>query len=355
MTVWGADTDALDHLAITFDNNAEMIKSHRARINHAIHTAPWHGANADRFRDNWNRDYMRSLLAAADSLHEAASILRRNAAEQRSASGGSTSSGGIGAVLTVGAGVVGAVAHGSHGWLPNLMHDARHAWDQAAHVAHEVVVSPQFDIIVSSSHTIASVLATAAPLVLLAGPELAPLSGALLAAAAVSQAVYVGGTAAQMANGAKPFNAMTLVEGGVELAVDVVGAGAASGSGGLLREAANATNASGVNHIPISQVEGIVKAFPDISVQSAMRLTTALDVAHTAISEWQDGQALIHDVQSGDYSSAVIDGVKSGLDLAGVVSDTDLAKVVDASTTLVDVATPETPSSSPNTDGSGVW
>ncbi|MCU1498034.1 MAG: hypothetical protein JWM47_1987, partial [Acidimicrobiales bacterium] len=61
-----------------------------------IHASPWHGRKADRFRHQWDGEYRRSIGMAAQFLDEAAEILRRNAREQRDASGVGGGGGGYG-------------------------------------------------------------------------------------------------------------------------------------------------------------------------------------------------------------------------------------------------------------------
>jgi hypothetical protein len=135
---WGADPDALDRLAAQVDSWATLLSQYRVTLNAHIHSAPWHGQEADRFRQTWSSRLSPSLASTVSALQTAHVALQRNAEEQRNASGaGSTSalpkvSGGISPstvsrlskdARSVGAGVLGVFAlHGavsalgSSGW-----------------------------------------------------------------------------------------------------------------------------------------------------------------------------------------------------------------------------------------------
>lgn len=96
----GADADELDRLARKFDTTATALSTLAKVIGVALRAAPWFGGNADGFRRSWTSGYARDLADGAGFLQTSASVLRRNAQEQRDASaptgwGGSGLVGGV--------------------------------------------------------------------------------------------------------------------------------------------------------------------------------------------------------------------------------------------------------------------
>ncbi len=83
---WGADPDALDRLAAQMDAWATLLARHRVTLNAHIHSAPWRGQEADRFRQTWNSRLSPSLVGSVNALHAAQGSLKQNAAQQRQAS-----------------------------------------------------------------------------------------------------------------------------------------------------------------------------------------------------------------------------------------------------------------------------
>jgi hypothetical protein len=86
----GADIDQLRRLSRTFRDCADRLLSVGGETNGRLLGARWVGADADRFRGQWQRESMRYLHAAADRLHTAAMTLQRNADEQQQASAADT-------------------------------------------------------------------------------------------------------------------------------------------------------------------------------------------------------------------------------------------------------------------------
>lgn len=85
-TMWGADADALDALAVQVRSSGRGLDGTQARLSRSIHASPWRGPNADRFRHQWDGEYRRSMLAASSFLDDAGEALERNADQQRTAS-----------------------------------------------------------------------------------------------------------------------------------------------------------------------------------------------------------------------------------------------------------------------------
>lgn len=86
----GADADDLDRVANAMITNAGRMAGTSQRIGRTIHSAPWHGRSADRFRQQWNSQHSRALIDASGFLTKGAGTLRRNAQEQRNASEGTS-------------------------------------------------------------------------------------------------------------------------------------------------------------------------------------------------------------------------------------------------------------------------
>lgn len=87
MGVVGADAGALEALASEMRAAADELRRTRQQVNGPVHSAPWHGRSADRFRQQWDGQHQRSLASAAAFLERTGDDLLRQAAEQRSASG----------------------------------------------------------------------------------------------------------------------------------------------------------------------------------------------------------------------------------------------------------------------------
>ena len=83
----GADPEALDQLAGSFERQARFLDATAQRVRSQIHASPWQGGAANRFRADWDSTHMPRLRQTAGSLRTAATHLRRQAQEQRNASG----------------------------------------------------------------------------------------------------------------------------------------------------------------------------------------------------------------------------------------------------------------------------
>jgi len=97
--VYGADVAQLRSTAAEFERTAQELGAIRTLLSGSVARTPWRGADAERFRGEWDRDHARALTVAAQRLQDAANTLRRNAdaQEQTSAAAG-------GALLGAGAG-----------------------------------------------------------------------------------------------------------------------------------------------------------------------------------------------------------------------------------------------------------
>ena len=115
--MYGSNPDQLDALAARFEAAADELDHLRVRVGSSLHTLGWHGSDGDAFRSQWSGLHQGKLLNAAVAIREAARGLRRNAAEQRSASaadggGSSVGVGGAGGFVRIpgGVGVPGSVS-----------------------------------------------------------------------------------------------------------------------------------------------------------------------------------------------------------------------------------------------------
>ncbi|MBY5161283.1 WXG100 family type VII secretion target [Salsipaludibacter albus] len=117
--VLGADPDQLETLAGRFERRASELAGSRSSLTAMLSRVPWVGADADRFRTTWRREQSRHLDLVVDDLRSMAADLRREAADQRSTSGGMQGSGSAGGVP---AGVAGTDPGGGladHGGAPD--------------------------------------------------------------------------------------------------------------------------------------------------------------------------------------------------------------------------------------------
>ncbi|MBN3458849.1 hypothetical protein JNN96_32960 [Mycobacterium sp. DSM 3803] len=89
MVMQGADVAQLRTLASQLTKGADSLET-TARTLHSLVNGitQWHGADAQRFRSEWNGASAHALSTAAKALREAEKILRRNADEQENASDG---------------------------------------------------------------------------------------------------------------------------------------------------------------------------------------------------------------------------------------------------------------------------
>lgn len=83
----GADPDELERVGIRIEKTGRRIGGVGVRLQRALQSAPWHGGNADRFRQEFSSVHARAIAEAAAFLDDAYETLKRNADEQRRASG----------------------------------------------------------------------------------------------------------------------------------------------------------------------------------------------------------------------------------------------------------------------------
>ena len=107
MAQLGADDVEVDRLATTFDRTATRLTTIEESISSSVRSVSWHGPDADAFRGKWNSGMRSQLATVSQRLGVVAKSLRRQAADQRTASEGSGA-----ANVFVAAGVGYAMRHG---------------------------------------------------------------------------------------------------------------------------------------------------------------------------------------------------------------------------------------------------
>ena len=83
----GADTDALRAQTVALHDAAEALTACAQRTGQTLDAVAWHGADADRTRDEWHTQHARSLLTCSAAMNEAARRLLDEADAQDRASG----------------------------------------------------------------------------------------------------------------------------------------------------------------------------------------------------------------------------------------------------------------------------
>jgi uncharacterized protein YukE len=98
MAVYGADVEQLKSLARQFSRAADELQSNSSSVTSVVNSvAAWKGPDAGAFRASWNGEHTQKIASTVRALHAAAEDLKRNAAEQTTAStDGQGGSGGTG-------------------------------------------------------------------------------------------------------------------------------------------------------------------------------------------------------------------------------------------------------------------
>lgn len=84
----GADVAQLRTLASQLTKGAEQLDSASKGLHSLVNSMQWRGADAQRFRSEWNGASVHALSRAASALRDAEKVIRRNADEQENASSG---------------------------------------------------------------------------------------------------------------------------------------------------------------------------------------------------------------------------------------------------------------------------
>jgi uncharacterized protein YukE len=92
----GGDPEQMRTLARAFEQAAQRLENVGREVSSRLSGTPWTGPDADRYRSQWHGESLAKMRGVASALHDAASSLLRNAAEQEkvsSDSGGAVPSG----------------------------------------------------------------------------------------------------------------------------------------------------------------------------------------------------------------------------------------------------------------------
>jgi uncharacterized protein YukE len=94
MAISGADVEQLRSAATRLQNGANALEESSKFLSGLINNATtWRGADAERFRSQWNNVSLPGITRAADALRQGAEELRREANEQETASGSGANGG----------------------------------------------------------------------------------------------------------------------------------------------------------------------------------------------------------------------------------------------------------------------
>ena len=139
-TLWGADVEQLRTLAQQFSKTADLLQQQSTQLSSQINNNPaWKGADAQRFRSDWNSSHRTLLQQTVSRLQQESKVLLRNADEQEKAStkgSGSGAGGGPGTGSPVGnngprPAIPGQGSNDPWGpdWLTNPNSPFRSGWD----------------------------------------------------------------------------------------------------------------------------------------------------------------------------------------------------------------------------------
>lgn len=86
-TLWGADVEQLRTLAQQFSKTADLLQQQSTQLSSQINNNPaWKGADALRFRSDWNGNHRMLLQQTVSRLQQESKVLLKNADEQEKAS-----------------------------------------------------------------------------------------------------------------------------------------------------------------------------------------------------------------------------------------------------------------------------
>jgi len=86
MAMVGADVEQLNQLAAQLNNKANDIQNVISQLTSAINSVEWKGNDANRFRSDWQGQYVSQLKQVVNALQQASQNAKRNAQEQANVS-----------------------------------------------------------------------------------------------------------------------------------------------------------------------------------------------------------------------------------------------------------------------------
>lgn len=87
MAFVGADVEQLNQLAAQLNTKANDIQNVISQLTSAINSVEWKGNDANKFRSDWQGQYVGQLKQVVSGLQTASQNAKRNAQEQATASG----------------------------------------------------------------------------------------------------------------------------------------------------------------------------------------------------------------------------------------------------------------------------
>ncbi|PWD52228.1 hypothetical protein C8046_17870 [Serinibacter arcticus] len=85
-TVYGMDINAARDLVRVMTSDADTITQLTARLSQQLEGTPWYGPDAQRFRGDWQGQYVPALNSVVQALQENAQLLASQADDQERAS-----------------------------------------------------------------------------------------------------------------------------------------------------------------------------------------------------------------------------------------------------------------------------
>jgi uncharacterized protein YukE len=136
-TLWGADVEQLRTLAQQFSKTADLLQQQSTQLSSQINNNPaWKGADAQRFRSDWNSSHRTLLQQTVSRLQQESKLLLKNADEQEKASTAGAGAGGKGPGGVPGSADTGGFVPGQGSkdpWGPDWLTDPdspfRDGWD----------------------------------------------------------------------------------------------------------------------------------------------------------------------------------------------------------------------------------
>lgn len=86
MAVSGMDIEAVRTLAQQFSTKSDEITNIATQLSSQLHQVTWEGADAQRFKSDWEGQYQTALRQVADALKHASTAATSNANQQAEAS-----------------------------------------------------------------------------------------------------------------------------------------------------------------------------------------------------------------------------------------------------------------------------
>ncbi|WP_457964021.1 hypothetical protein M1E17_21290 [Arthrobacter sp. D1-29] len=130
MTFYGADVSQLRDLAKAADKAASLLSSQASSLQGQIQSAPWKGADGERFRQEWTGSHRPNLEQVASTLRHNSKLLLQHADEQERSSAGSSGGAGTGDAGSSGgegAGPLDNIVNDGLNWLEQRVKEAAEA------------------------------------------------------------------------------------------------------------------------------------------------------------------------------------------------------------------------------------